>query len=1062
MNKDEEFEIEYEDEIEETPEEVEYEEEIEELPNSNNNSISNNLGKATSLNSFNTPNTDNDITKQANVPANMPSNRGNRNNGEKVPEKLKNGAKTINTTKNIKNGELPGSSPNNIDNLKEEKEKKEDNSNQEEKNEIRNNKQSNSLNSNSISNIGNNASNLLPKQSSNKNQLTQKDAETAVKGAMDIAAGNKVKGAIELGKVAMKTDNPIKKKVKRYAYIVCGIFLAIVIIYFAIMTAIIENMEKIKEFLGQTVQMSEKSNNIYSGLGFKTTDEAFYDELEKQYNLAGGEIDLALVMSALLYTETTNDNSTDFSLVPEDDKSLLNQIISELPGVSTYSQGQILRARMLCKGMTESTEGEKVTFSEFVRQYGDKLKINADALGNVTIATILTSSNPLISFVNSLKDTYNSVFGPEFVTADNELVNGLSEVFDTTTMGLKSITNISFGLDENNKPQVYVTMQVKKYSEDKFKNYLSSYYIRKMPEFKTLTKNLSGTALDAEIDHIIKEIYDHRDWYVEIFGKVSGNSENYSDVCTGAIEEDLVSLLGLPVSNISGSTVFDGKNAYGVSDGVMHNGVDLNVNTTGNKEGDNVISIAAGKVVSVTKSNANTPSSIKIKHSIIVDGTTYDFYSVYIFVKDDSIKVKNDDKVRKGDTLGTVGINTEDNVAGLHFEFHNENDNPIDPTNLFIKCDTTSEEGTLAGSDNEEKIWFFLRNKGYSEIATAAAMGNFMQESGLSPITVQEDYKQPDPEKYDLEYTANVDSGKISKNDFVYNGPNGGGYGLAQWTWKPTKKLLYEYMKKEKTSIGDLQMQLNFFIIEVNKSGNWASESMKKTWLNSKNLNAATEAFCDGFEKPSAGSLPERQKYAKEIYNRNKGKKAISSSSVSTSNVKGQSKMKGASNKEKLKYVFPDGVPTSESQLKKYLTDVKVPITTKQGTKTTTTVTVHKAIANDVVAALTAAQKEGFVVYEIGGYRKFGSDSAGQVSSVGLNYSQHCFGLAVDINVNENCYKKPPTAGCSVGSLYSPGSNPYSITKSGALYKSFISNGWGWGGEWTSLKDYMHFSFFGT
>ena len=114
-----------------------------------------------------------------------------------------------------------------------------------------------------------------------------------------------------------------------------------------------------------------------------------------------------------------------------------------------------------------------------------------------------------------------------------------------------------------------------------------------------------------------------------------------------------------------------------------------------------------------------------------------------------------------------------------------------------------------------------------------------------------------------------------------------------------------------------------------------------------------------------------------------------------------------------------------------------------------------------MVAALTAAQNEGFRVYEIGGYRQFGSDSAGAVRDVGLNYSQHCYGLAVDINVNENCYKKPPTAACSTGSLYAPGSNPYSITTNGALYKSFISNGWGWGGNWTSLKDYMHFSFFG-
>lgn len=183
---------------------------------------------------------------------------------------------------------------------------------------------------------------------------------------------------------------------------------------------------------------------------------------------------------------------------------------------------------------------------------------------------------------------------------------------------------------------------------------------------------------------------------------------------------------------------------------------------------------------------------------------------------------------------------------------------------------------------------------------------------------------------------------------------------------------------------------------------------------------------------------------------------------VTPSGGTGQSGMAGASNQEKIKRVFPDGVPTTAEGVEKYLINVTVPITTKDGTKSTTKVQVNKFIADDVVAALTAAQKEGFRVYEIGGYRKYGSDSAGAVRDVGLIYSQHCYGLAVDINVNENCYKKPPTAACSVGSLYSPGSNQYSITTTGALYKSFISNGWGWGGNWNSLKDYMHFSFFGN
>ena len=43
-----------------------------------------------------------------------------------------------------------------------------------------------------------------------------------------------------------------------------------------------------------------------------------------------------------------------------------------------------------------------------------------------------------------------------------------------------------------------------------------------------------------------------------------------------------------------------------------------------------------------------------------------------------------------------------------------------------------------------------------------------------------------------------------------------------------------------------------------------------------------------------------------------------------------------------------------------------------------------------------------------------------------------------------------------------PSKKNVTITESSAIYKSFDSNGWGWGGHFNSSKDYMHFSFFGT
>jgi hypothetical protein len=75
------------------------------------------------------------------------------------------------------------------------------------------------------------------------------------------------------------------------------------------------------------------------------------------------------------------------------------------------------------------------------------------------------------------------------------------------------------------------------------------------------------------------------------------------------------------------------------------------------------------------------------------------------------------------------------------------------------------------------------------------------------------------------------------------------------------------------------------------------------------------------------------------------------------------------------------------------------------------------------------------------------------------NWSQHAFGLAVDLNPIEN-----PYTGC--GRTREPKSLTYlnrSRLRRGmvtpAVVRAFRSVGWGWGGSWAgSTKDYMHFS----
>lgn len=76
------------------------------------------------------------------------------------------------------------------------------------------------------------------------------------------------------------------------------------------------------------------------------------------------------------------------------------------------------------------------------------------------------------------------------------------------------------------------------------------------------------------------------------------------------------------------------------------------------------------------------------------------------------------------------------------------------------------------------------------------------------------------------------------------------------------------------------------------------------------------------------------------------------------------------------------------------------------------------------------------------------------------SWSQHAYGLALDINPIENPY-------VSNGRTSHPASRRY-LNRSrhrrgmaypgGALVKAFRQVGWGWGGSWSNPTDYQHFS----
>jgi hypothetical protein len=82
-------------------------------------------------------------------------------------------------------------------------------------------------------------------------------------------------------------------------------------------------------------------------------------------------------------------------------------------------------------------------------------------------------------------------------------------------------------------------------------------------------------------------------------------------------------------------------------------------------------------------------------------------------------------------------------------------------------------------------------------------------------------------------------------------------------------------------------------------------------------------------------------------------------------------------------------------------------------------------------------------------------------SAVGTSsYSQHAYGLAVDVNPFQNPYTKGDVVLPELASSYKDRGylRPGMITANGPAVRAFAAVGWTWGGTWQSLKDLQHFS----
>ena len=75
-------------------------------------------------------------------------------------------------------------------------------------------------------------------------------------------------------------------------------------------------------------------------------------------------------------------------------------------------------------------------------------------------------------------------------------------------------------------------------------------------------------------------------------------------------------------------------------------------------------------------------------------------------------------------------------------------------------------------------------------------------------------------------------------------------------------------------------------------------------------------------------------------------------------------------------------------------------------------------------------------------------------------WSQHAYGLAVDINPFHNPYEKGNLVLPELASYYldRTRAEPGMVLEGDIVTQAFAELGWGWGGNWNTLDDFMHFS----
>jgi hypothetical protein len=133
---------------------------------------------------------------------------------------------------------------------------------------------------------------------------------------------------------------------------------------------------------------------------------------------------------------------------------------------------------------------------------------------------------------------------------------------------------------------------------------------------------------------------------------------------------------------------------------------------------------------------------------------------------------------------------------------------------------------------------------------------------------------------------------------------------------------------------------------------------------------------------------------------------------------------------------------------------------------------VHRDVARHVVSVFRRLYAARFPIrrmvpidaYDASDFRSIEADNTSAFNCRYVDgttrWSEHAYGRAIDLNPIENPYVSGGRTShhASLPYLERSRRRPGMAFEGGAVVRAFDAIGWGWGGRWTVVKDYQHFS----